>query len=121
MRLSCNKAVILVLALAFLMARPSAAEAATDANPDKTLSPYFFVENGDPSVDHLPLKETKADIHIAGVIADVLVTQVYRNEGNRPLNAKYVFPASTRAAARPRSSTRRRTSATARSTTSTST
>ncbi|HSS78277.1 MAG TPA: VIT domain-containing protein, partial [Thermoanaerobaculia bacterium] len=54
--------------------------------------------NGDPAVDHLPLKETRADVHIAGVIADVVVTQVYRNEGSRPLNAKYVFPASTRAA-----------------------
>ncbi|HEX4495931.1 MAG TPA: VIT domain-containing protein, partial [Thermoanaerobaculia bacterium] len=81
-----------------MVTRPSAAETAKDANPDKTLSPYFFVENGDPAVDHLPLKETHADVHIVGVIADVLVTQVYRNEGNRPLNAKYVFPASTRAA-----------------------
>ncbi|MFP5287153.1 MAG: VIT and vWA domain-containing protein, partial [Thermoanaerobaculia bacterium] len=63
-----------------------------------TLSPYFFVENGDPEVDRLPLKETRADVRIAGVIADVVVTQVYRNEGSRPLNARYVFPASTRAA-----------------------
>lgn len=91
-------AVLLSLGLALLVTRPSAAETAKDANPDKTLSPYFFVENGDPAVDHLPLKETHADVHIVGVIADVLVTQVYRNEGNRPLSAKYVFPASTRAA-----------------------
>jgi Ca-activated chloride channel family protein len=101
MRLSC-KAVILSLGLALLVARSGAADtskdASKDASPDRTLSPYFFVENGDPAVDHLPLKETKADVHIAGVIADVVVTQVYRNEGNRPLNAKYVFPASTRAA-----------------------
>jgi Ca-activated chloride channel family protein len=99
MRLFCNKAVILVLALALLVARSGAAEEpAQTASPDRTLSPYFFVENGDPSVDHLPLKETKADVHIAGVIADVVVTQVYQNEGSRPLSAKYVFPASTRAA-----------------------
>ena len=64
---------------------------------DKTLSPYFFVQ-GDPSVDHLPLKDTKVDISISGVIADVKVTQAYRNEGARPINATYVFPASTRAA-----------------------
>lgn len=89
------KAVWLVVGLAFLFMRPGwAAEPAGD----QTLSPYFFVENGDPQVDRLPLKETKADVHIAGVIADVVVTQVYRNEGSRPINARYVFPASTRAA-----------------------
>jgi len=64
---------------------------------DKTLSPYFFVE-GDPSVDHLPLKDTRVEISISGIIADVKVVQTYRNEGSRPVNATYVFPASTRAA-----------------------
>src|SRR5215475_5093576 len=64
---------------------------------DKTLSPYFFVQ-GDPTVDHLPLKDTKVEISISGVIADVKVVQTYRNEGSRPINATYVFPASTRAA-----------------------
>ena len=89
----------LLLGLALLIALPGApAERAQDKDPDRTLSPYFFVENGDPAVDKLPLKETRADVHIAGVIADVVVTQVYRNEGSRPLNARYVFPASTRAA-----------------------
>src|SRR5499433_4429379 len=64
---------------------------------DKTLSPYFFVK-GDPSVDHLPLKDTRVEISVSGVIADVKVRQIYRNEGSRPINASYVFPASTRAA-----------------------
>lgn len=85
----------LVLGLALLVARPGFA---ADPSLDRTLSPYFFVEDGDPSVDRLPLKETRVDIRIAGVIADVVVTQVYRNEGSRPLNTRYVFPASTRAA-----------------------
>lgn len=71
---------------------------AAEANGDKTLSPYFFVENGDPATDPLPLKDTRADVRITGVIADVVVTQVYRNEGSRPITARYVFPASTRAA-----------------------
>ncbi len=66
-------------------------------SPDKTLAPYFFVE-GDPSVDRLPLKATEVDVHIAGVIADVKVAQVYKNEGSRPIEARYVFPGSTRAA-----------------------
>src|SRR5690349_23706995 len=64
---------------------------------DKTLAPYFVVQ-GDPSVDHLPLKDTQVDISVSGVIADVKVRQIYRNEGARPINASYVFPASTRAA-----------------------
>ncbi len=65
---------------------------------DRTLSPYFFVQSEDASVDQLPLKSTRADVQIAGVIADVRVTQVYTNEGKTPLEAIYVFPASTRAA-----------------------
>jgi len=64
---------------------------------DKTLSPYFFVQ-GDPTLDHLPLKDTRVQIAVSGVIADVQVLQTYRNEGSRPINARYVFPASTRAA-----------------------
>ena len=64
---------------------------------DKTLAPYFVVK-GDPNVDQLPLKDTRVDISVSGVIADVKVRQIYRNEGSRPINASYVFPASTRAA-----------------------
>lgn len=64
---------------------------------DKTLSPYFVVR-GDPAVDRLPLKDTRVEIAVSGVIADVKVVQTYRNEGSRPIHASYVFPASTRAA-----------------------
>ncbi len=64
---------------------------------DKTLSPYFFVQ-GDPDTDRLPLKDTRVEINVSGIIADVTVLQTYRNEGSRPINARYVFPASTRAA-----------------------
>ncbi len=64
---------------------------------DRSLAPYFVVK-GDPAVDHLPLKDTRVDIAVSGVIADVKVVQTYRNEGSRPINAAYVFPASTRAA-----------------------
>ncbi len=64
---------------------------------DKTLSPYFVVQ-GDPAVDRLPLKDTSVEISVSGVIADIRVLQTYRNEGSRPIHASYVFPASTRAA-----------------------
>jgi Ca-activated chloride channel family protein len=68
------------------------------AEADQTLSPYFFVDSDDPSVDQLPLKKTEVDVSISGVIAGVTVRQTYTNEGTRPINARYVFPASTRAA-----------------------
>ncbi|HEX6716002.1 MAG TPA: VIT and VWA domain-containing protein [Pyrinomonadaceae bacterium] len=70
---------------------------AQKTSEDKTLAPYFVVQ-GDPSVDQLPLKDTRVEISVSGVIADVKVRQIYRNEGSRPINASYVFPASTRAA-----------------------
>lgn len=49
-------------------------------------------------VEQLPLKSTEASVDIAGVIAEVKVTQVYKNEGQMPIEAIYVFPGSTRAA-----------------------
>ncbi len=64
----------------------------------KTESPYFFVQGSDTGVDALPLKSTTVDVRIAGVIADVTVTQHYRNDGQQPIEAQYVFPGSTRAA-----------------------
>jgi Ca-activated chloride channel family protein len=60
--------------------------------------PYFFVEGAKPGIEALPLESTKADVHITGVIADVTVKQTYRNDGDRTISARYVFPASTRAA-----------------------
>jgi len=69
-----------------------------DCDPDKTLSPYFLVLSEDTELDQLPLKSTSAKVNISGVIADVVVTQIYKNEGQKTLEAIYIFPASTRAA-----------------------
>jgi Ca-activated chloride channel family protein len=69
-----------------------------DAPRLKTESPYFFVKSGEPGLDRLPLKATQVDVRISGVIADVTVTQHYKNEGKRAIEANYVFPGSTRAA-----------------------
>ena len=67
-------------------------------DPDKTLSPYFMVVSDDADKEVMPLKSTRADVKIAGVSADVKITQVYRNTGKKTLEAIYVFPGSTRAA-----------------------
>jgi Ca-activated chloride channel homolog len=97
MRLSTRCLIVLLLSVVLL--QPIDAAARGDSPPaDKTLSPYFFVEGGDPSIDRLPLKDTRVDVAIAGVIADVTVRQVYENHGTRPIHIRYVFPASTRAA-----------------------
>jgi Ca-activated chloride channel family protein len=69
----------------------------TDA-AERTLAPYFIVDRAEPGVDALPLKSTSVDVKVSGVIADVRVVQRYRNEGTQALEARYVFPASTRAA-----------------------
>ena len=82
-----------LLLLAFTTAAAYAQE-----TEDKTLAPYFLVEGADPSVDSLPLKKTDVTVHINGIIADIYVTQTYQNEGSTPLNAGYIFPASTQAA-----------------------
>jgi Ca-activated chloride channel family protein len=93
---SRHVAVALAVCALFVPLRALAQSDQTRA--DKTLSPYFFIESGDPSLDRVPLKDTRVDVAIAGVIADVTVRQVYENRGTRPLHARYVFPASTRAA-----------------------
>src|SRR4051794_12857189 len=86
-------------AACFFMLLAQPAQAQEGAGPRlKTESPYFFVKSDDPEVDRLPLKGTEVDVKISGVIADVTVTQTYRNEGLRPIEAKYVFPGSTQAA-----------------------
>ena len=84
---------IILLGVVFVPAWEGSAESIDDV----TLSPYFFIEDGDPSMDQFPLKETNVVVNVNGVIADVVITQRYTNGGDRPLNARYIFPASTRA------------------------
>lgn len=72
------------------------AEEAEEEEKDQTRSPYFYVESEDVGVDSFPLKKTSVNATIDGIIADTYVTQVYANEGTSPINASYVFPASTK-------------------------
>src|SRR6267378_145959 len=92
--IQCNSRNVCFVLIAIAIACSSAG---AQTQTDKTLAPYFVVQ-GDADVDHLPLKDTHVEIAVSGVIADVKVLQTYRNEGSRPINASYVFPASTRAA-----------------------
>ena len=87
-----------VVAVGILLTGGGAAYAEKAEPTTKTLSPYFYVETGAEGRDDLPLKATAVHAVITGVIADVRVTQAYANQGNLPINARYIFPASTRAA-----------------------
>lgn len=86
---------ILLAVLTFVVSTITAyGDESTDE--DITQAPYFFVESEDGSIDNFPLKETNVSTNINGVIAETFVTQTYANEGSAPINAKYVFPASTK-------------------------
>ena len=76
---------LLCLLLNVVVCTSAAVGHAETAN-DATLSPYFLIENGDPAVDRFPLKDTRVAVNINGVIADVVITQKYANDGsqNRP-------------------------------------
>lgn len=91
---------LFLLALLWCVAGTAVAQLAPSErkDDDRTLSPYFFVKSDDASVEQLPLQSTQVAARIAGPIADVTVTQTYANRGSKPIEATYVFPASTRAA-----------------------
>lgn len=61
-------------------------------------APYFEVLGATAGRDAFPLKSTRVQALLTGVLAEVRVSQTYSNDGSRPLEARYVFPGSTRAA-----------------------
>lgn len=85
-------------AFASLLPSPARAQPLAESGTDRTLAPYFVVGNAAAGVDALPLKSKQVEATGSGVIADLRVVQIYRNEGTVPIEARYVFAASTRAA-----------------------
>lgn len=71
---------------------PGEDEAGSDAR-----SPYFFLP-GDAGVESFPLLETGAEVEISGMIAEAALTQVYKNQGDKTIEAVYVFPLSVKSA-----------------------
>lgn len=63
-------------------------------------APYFMIpgSGAESATEQLPLKSATAEVRIDGAIARVKLTQRYGNSGTAPIEAVYVFPASTRAA-----------------------
>ena len=64
---------------------------------EESLSPYFMVA-GDPKVERFPLLKNDVVADIAGVVAEVELTQVYKNDGKKTIEAVYVFPLGTKSA-----------------------
>lgn len=93
--------ILLLSALLLTAARPSTAFALEEdeAEEDKLLAPYFVIqsEGADISTDYFPLKSTEVTTNINGAIAETYVVQTYENQGDKPINAQYVFPTSTTA------------------------
>lgn len=69
-------------------------------SPVFAAAPYFHIvgNRDDTSDERLPLKSSAAKVSIEGTIARVRLSQRYGNNGSVPIEAVYVFPASTRAA-----------------------
>ena len=91
-----KKSFFIPLIFFFIVIKSSIAQ--YDDRPDKNLSPYFFIEKEGVSAEQFPLLSTKVQVNIVGPIADVMVEQTYKNNGSIPIEATYIFPASTRAA-----------------------
>ena len=60
-------------------------------------SPYFEIA-GHHEIDCFPLKSSHSEVTITGSIAKITLTQIYTNEGNKTIDATYLFPASSGAA-----------------------
>ena len=88
----------LLLGCLFFIAQSPARAGEGEHDGDRSLAPRLWIPDGDPATDALPLKSSEAEIVIEGPIARVTMTQRYGNTGQRPINARYVFPGSTRAA-----------------------
>ena len=90
-----KKALLFIVILGLIWIRTAYCQ---QEQEEESLSPYFFVQSDDASLDPFPLLETKAKVNIAGVVADIELTQVYKNDGKRTIEAIYVFPLGTRSA-----------------------
>lgn len=93
MSLTRMRPLLLLNLVPILMASPARGQ----EDNARTRSPHFVVQGRETTAEAFPLKSTQVVANVSGVIADVLVTQEYANEGIEPIHARYVFPASTRA------------------------
>jgi len=93
-----KRVLIAIFFLVFgLTTSPVYAQLNETAEEKDASSPYFLVQ-GETDVESFPLLETKAEVNIVGVIAEIELTQVYKNDGKKTIEAVYVFPLGTKSA-----------------------
>ena len=101
MNITRRKKRILCCLLAFLVFAaysPKVYAAKEEENEeDRLVAPYFIIQGDEDesSLEHFPLKATDVEANVNGMIAEIYVTQTYANEGDTPINARYVFPTSS--------------------------
>lgn len=68
-----------------------------NSEEEKLLAPYFIIldDENNSSIEQFPLRSTDVNANINGMIAEIYVTQAYTNNGDTPINARYVFPTAT--------------------------
>ena len=82
---------LFLVGLGSLRAQPS-------GSAEPALAPYLTI-NGEEGVSALmPVESGSVVAEVDGVVANVLVRQVFHHQGERPVEAVYVFPGSTSAA-----------------------
>lgn len=91
-----KKSLLILVKLVFFIVKSTTAQ--PDDFPAQTESPYFLIQKEGISTEQFPLLSTKVQVDIVGPIADVVIEQTYKNNSKDPIEATYVFPASTRAA-----------------------
>lgn len=93
---SLSLLLIMVLLLTAYSPEVHAAEDKEEGGEEEELlAPYFIIQSEDVPVDMFPLKSTEVTANINGIIAEIYVVQTYANEGEEPINARYVFPTSS--------------------------
>jgi len=75
------------LALSILLFSPVLSRAAIE--DERSEAPYFVTNEG--SKAQFPLAHTDVQAAISGDIAKVTGTQTYKNEGQQPIEATYIF------------------------------
>lgn len=94
-RVKCVGAAVSVVAVAGALAFPFSYKLSAE-DADRSESPYMQLRSGE--IESFPLSSTDVRVSLSGSIAHVKVEQKYKNSGSTPIEAVYVFPASTRAA-----------------------
>jgi len=71
---------------------------AVDDTPDSlSLLQSISAENGEQEKDRIQLKGTDVKVNIIGSIAEVTVSQIYKNNSSHLMNSQYRFPAPEKA------------------------